>query len=208
MTKFYETKGGWSVEMTLACAESFQKPSEAFIKRALKKDGIAKDLPEGGLEEAHEQNFGNLVVCATNLSFALELYLKSLLALLGLQVPNTHDLLKLYNNLPSEIKSEIEERYERGRTTPSPVHASITVAKAIRPETPKWSDNTVESKALANVLERSKDMFKTWRYIFEGQPKEEGFHSYKFEYLLLLFACVAVRATIKDQMEQTKHDGL
>ncbi|THJ20478.1 MAG: hypothetical protein CAF45_014585 [Nitrospira sp. CG24E] len=198
MGKFYKTRNGWAVEMALACAESFQKTAEPFIER------IAKDLPEGSLQETHERGFGDLIVSATNLAFALETYLKILRAQLGLSVPKTHDLSKLYKDLPPKVRSEIENRYDdKGRSQPLPVRASITLGKAIRQEVPVWQDYRQESKALGSLLERSKDVFKVWRYVFEGDPKEDGFQSYQFEYLLLLFACEAVRAAIRNRLDES-----
>lgn len=204
MAKSYEIKNDLHIESALACSEAFQRSSEVFLKKALKQKKILKDLPEGVIDKAHEQNFGDLVVCASNLSFAIELNLKCLYSLLDLSFTNTHDLLKLYNGLPKNIKSEIEERYEKGRTTPTPVHASITVAFAPHQEVPEWPDDSLESKRLPNVLERSKSVFTEWRYIFEVHPRKE----FKFEYLLLFFVCVAIKATIDGLMEKANEKSI
>ena len=200
MAKSYKIKNDLHIETALACSEAFQRSSEVFIKKALKQNRILKDLPEGVLNKAHEQSFGDLVVCASNLSFAIELNLKCLYSLLGLSLTNTHDLLKLYNGLPKNIKSEIEERYEKGRTTPTPVHASITIALAPHQEILKWPDDSSESKRLLDVLKRSKSVFKEWRYIFEVHPMKQ----FKFEYLLLSFGCIAIKATIDGLIENNE----
>ena len=200
MAKPHKIKNDLHIETALACSEAFNRSSEVFIEKALKQNKILKDIPEGVLNKAHEQNFGDLVVCASNLSFAIELNLKCLYSLLSLPFTKTHDLLKLYNDLPENIKSEIEERYEKGRTTPTPVSVSITVALAPHQEVPEWPDDSLESKRLPNVLERSKSVFTEWRYIFEVQPMKQ----FKFEYLLLSFGCIAIKATIDGLMENNK----
>jgi len=187
MAKSYEIKKDLHIETGLACSEAFQRASEMFLKKALKQKKILKDLPEGVIDKAHVQNFGD------------EVNLKCLYSLLGLSFTNTHDLLMLYNGLPKNIKSEIEERYEKGRTTPTPVHASITVVIAPHQEVPKWLVDSLESKRLPDVLERSKSLFTEWRYIFEVQHGKE----FKFEYLLLFFVCVAIKATIEKVNEKS-----
>ncbi|MBN1695590.1 HEPN domain-containing protein [candidate division WOR-3 bacterium] len=52
------------------------------------------------------------MVCATNLAFAIELYLKALLILLDLKWPYTHDLHTLYNLVPESVRELIESVYE------------------------------------------------------------------------------------------------
>jgi hypothetical protein len=189
------------IETILACSEAFERSSEAFINRATKQHKILKDLPEGVLNKDHYQSFGDLVVCASNLSFAIELNLKCLYSLLGLSLKkNTHDLHKLYNGLPENIKYDIEERYEKGRTTPTPVHASITIVLSPTQKALEWPDDSFESKRLPDVLERSKALFIEWRYIFEVQPMKQ----FKFEYLLLFFGCIAIRATIDDFIKKNE----
>ena len=51
---------------------------------------------------------------------------------------------------------------------------------------------------LEDVLKKSKDVFISWRYVFEvNNTKIEHSHRlHTFEYLLMLLACVAVNAVI------------
>ena len=51
---------------------------------------------------------GDLVACATNLAFAVELYLKGLLTELGIGVPRDHNLWKLYDSMPQSVRMLIE----------------------------------------------------------------------------------------------------
>lgn len=177
--------------LLVECAESFQKTGELFI------DSIRQRYPEGSSLKP-PSGLGELVCCATNLGFGLELYLKALLVKLGEEYPRQHDLSKLYAMLPSEVKRSVERFYEGYlNSVPAGVHASITVAKGPRVP-PKWSDYTKEPKDLASVLYRSRDLFRSWRYLFEIKLEDEGsYEVHEFEYRLLQFACKALRTQVK-----------
>ena len=54
---------------------------------------------------------GNLIVAATNLSFALEIYLKVLLMILGKEGWG-HKLLDLYNEIPEEFRESIRSNFD------------------------------------------------------------------------------------------------
>lgn len=179
--------------LALVCADSFLKTAQSFIDT----QKIKRELPEGS-DGINNPALGDLAVCATNLAFAIEIYLKCLRAQLGLQHARGHDLWDLYNDLPDHIKSEIETRYERGRNNPSPAHASITFSLSRRPDAPAWQDLSLASMKLGDVLKRSKDVFVSWRYVFEVRKAEDddSHQLHTFEYLLLLLACVAINAVI------------
>lgn len=51
---------------------------------------------------------------------------------------------------------------------------------------------------LGDVLKRSKDVFVSWRYVFEFRKAEDDDSPqlHEFEYLLLLLACVAINCVI------------
>ena len=49
---------------------------------------------------------------------------------------------------------------------------------------------------LEDVLKRSKDVFVSWRYVFEVRNTGGNDSHHTFEYLLLLLACVAINAVI------------
>ena len=66
----------------LVCAEAFQRLSEPLIS------GIAQGVSEGRQDPS--AGFGDVVVSAANLAFALGLYLKTLLAQRDLPVPKHH----------------------------------------------------------------------------------------------------------------------
>ncbi len=179
------------VQAGLACAEAFQRLSEPVIYSLA-----------GGLEEGRQgpsAAFGDLVVSAANLAFALELYLKTLLAQRDLPVPQHHNLRQLYDAVPLPAKERIQERYETTwRSEWNGKRASIVIAKG-PPDPPIWDDYRQKPKDLAHLLERARDCFQSWRYIWEyTKPPDTHYQTHEFEYGLLLTACVAVRAAIID----------
>lgn len=106
----------------LVCAEAFQRLAEPFLAR------IADDVKEG--TQPPSRNVGDLVAVASNLAFAVELYIKTLIAQLQHDVPRGHDLGKLYVAIPQHVREEIEKSYEATwRTHWYGKHASITIAK-------------------------------------------------------------------------------
>ena len=179
------------VRAGLVCAEAFQRLSEPLIS------GIAQGVSEG--RQDLSAGFGDVVASAANLAFALELYLKTLLAQRDLPVPKHHDLRKLYDQVPIPDKEQIQERYDTvWRSAWNGKRASIVFAKG-PPDCPIWDDYREKQKDLPHVLERACDGFQSWRYIWEySTPPDTHYQRHEFEYGLLLSACVAVRARIMD----------
>ncbi len=172
------------------CGEASQRSAEYLILNIWKIDGQpAYDMPK---------EMADVVVCATNLTFAIELYLKALLSHLELQVPKVHDLISLYKIIPQPIRTIVEEVYESAcledkSNLPS---YSFTLAKGPL-EVPEWNDVSKKSPLLADLLERSKDLFHSWRYVCEfNKPENDSYQFHKFEYGLLRFAAEAIRVEV------------
>jgi len=148
---------------------------------------------------------GDLVACATNLAFALELYLKALLAHLGLAIPHRHDLRDLYGELPDAVRATIESVYDAA--LPDEVrrlggHVSFTFAKG-SPEEPRWDDYKV-SLALPDLLARSNDLFQSWRYVFEfSQPEGSAYQFHQFEHGLLRCAAEVLRVEVTVRLHES-----
>ena len=154
------SKKEFECEAALVCGEAFQRLAEGFIPRihAIKE----KSSPHMSNE------LGDLVACATNLGFAIELYLKALLMQLNIPVPRVHDLRALYDKIHGLVKEVLESVYDtamiedvrrlRGRV-------SFTLAKG-QPKRPRRDEYKV-SLDLPDLLARSRDIFESWRYIFE-----------------------------------------
>jgi hypothetical protein len=180
-------------QAALASGEAFQRLAEEFIPRI----GAVKE----GFSRAMSDELGSLVACATNLAFALELYLKGLLTQLDLAVPATHDLRDLYERIPQSVRELIEGVYDTA--LPDEVRrlsgrVSVTVASGPLKgplEEPHWDDHR-ESLALPDVLARSRDLFQSWRYAFEFNEPEHPYQYRRFEYGLLRCAAEVLRVEL------------
>ncbi len=183
-----------SSSAALACAEAFQRVVEPLLP------SIAQDVEGSVGFPAAPRNIGDLVVAAANLAFAVEVYIKALLAELQINVPQTHDLGKLYAAIPQSLRNEIERSYDANwREHWYGKRASITIAKGPL-EPPEWNDYRSQPKNLGAVLDRSGDVFSSWRYIYEfTEPVQSNYQFHHFEYGLLLSACHAIRAAISER---------
>ena len=93
-------------------------------------------------------------------SFCIELYLKSLLAIHSIEIPNKHELQALFNLLPMNIQTEIADNHD----APS----SLDDLRK-----PKIDEQGVPFPAgffdIKNVLERLNKAFVKWRYAYENK---------------------------------------
>jgi len=146
---------------------------------------------------------GDMVAAATNLAFAIELYIKVILTVSKIAVPigrEGHDLGKLYAAMPQHFRGVIGRSYEETRKEDwNGKYPSITVSIGqVSAGIPKWDDDRSESLDLDALLIRSSNIFTSWRYIYEfKKPDPGGWQFHRLEYGLLLSACRAMRDTIK-----------
>ena len=86
--------------MAVVCADAFRS--------------VAYSLRDSAAKEKHINNklIGELSACATNLSLAIELYLKTLRVLRRCSVPDTHDIWCLFKNMPADLKTDIQSNHE------------------------------------------------------------------------------------------------
>jgi prevent-host-death family protein len=170
--------------VALMSGEAFQRSAERLIPRIW-------ELKEGPSAIKMSDELGDLVVCATNLSFALELYLKALLTQLDVPVAQNHDLRALYDGLPQSVRALIEDVYNKAlldEVRRMDGHTSVMLAWG-PPEKPRFEDSKVWP-ILPDLLARSKDLFQSWRYAFEFSPPDGSAHQFhRFEYCFL--RCVA-----------------
>lgn len=177
----------------VACADAFRRLAEPFVPE------IAYTLEEGSPQQPYKE-VGDLVACAVNLAFALELYIKTLLVMHLQPVPQHHHLHHLYDALHQHAKPDIEEAYAVCLTQWNGRRSSVTLATGPL-ATPPWRDYGDLPKDLPSLLERSKDLFQAWRYVYEISAPESGEYRYnEFEYGPLLCACDALKAAITERM--------
>lgn len=142
-------------QAALVCSEAFQRLATEFIP----KIGLIKETSA----QAMSSELGDVAACATNLGFAIELYLKALLAQLNLTVPQTHDLRTLYDKIPQSVRTLIESTYDKGlayHEWQPHKRVSFTLAKGPLEE-PRWDDHPKISCTLPNLLSRSREMFQS-----------------------------------------------
>jgi hypothetical protein len=185
--------------MALTCGETFQQSTKELIPKI--------SSIEEGKTQAREKGLGDVVVFATNLTFAIELYLKSLLMLCNLNVPRTHNLIDLYEKLPRPVIEIIESTYDASwlkQANELGVHMGFTFTKGPT-KTPEW-DNYRERFTLSNLLARSRNLFVDWRYVFEfRQPDNSLYQFHHFDYGFLWVAAEAIRFEIKVRLDETEN---
>jgi hypothetical protein len=185
-------------DAAVACAEAFLRLAEPVVSR------IGTDVPESTTQSRpFLPSIGDVAAAATNLAFAIELYIKAILIASKIDAPmgrDGHNLGKLHAAMPQHFKNVIERSYEETRKEDwNCRYPSITVAmRSVPANLPRWDDNRNQSLDLGALLNRSSDIFTSWRYIYEFKnPGEGGWQSHRFEYGLLLSACRALRDAIK-----------
>lgn len=173
--------------------------ARAFQKRAEALPHTVGQLPEGLLPTADE--IGELVACAANLAFALELYLKTLLSGFDQDVPRHHDLDRLYDSLPTSAKRWSQAVFEEVFwSTWSGRRFKISLAVGAS-ETPAWTDASV-GLTLPTILKRSRSAFQIWRYAFEVSiPQGSRYQVRELEYGPLLAACDSLRLILEELVE-------
>ena len=152
--------------LAINTADAFWGHSRPFLER------VGRDITT-----AHERairDVGGMVASATNLAFSIEMYLKALRVLSGIAVIASHDLWALYKTLPLHMKTSIESRYSSLGSVPQNDVHTLELQVSIGPfcenqEAGGGSNNPGirEGNSLESVMKRNKDVFQTWRYIYE-----------------------------------------
>src|SRR5713101_6874771 len=104
MSRAFAAKKVFNSQEALLCGEAFQRLAEKLIPAVWTvKEGSCYVMPD---------EMGDVVACATNLAFAVEVYLKGLLIQLGLDFPMDHNLRNLYGAIPQPVRTLIESIYD------------------------------------------------------------------------------------------------
>jgi HEPN domain-containing protein len=140
-------------------ADLFVTTLEKLLKRAEAGEISMNDVP---------LDIGFVIAAATEMCLAVELYLKAIWIRLGLDVPDTHNLWKLFKDLPSsEFAEVIYQVYEKQNAELPPggpalarLYLSVGTEEDHELERP-------ELHSVKDVLKYCEDGFVTWRYLFE-----------------------------------------
>ena len=168
--------------------------ADAFLSHATQFWAMVQKDPKNAGEIA-SKNIGELVVSATSLSLAIELYLKALLLVLGQPTPKVHDLPVLLGATPAKARQDIEAEYSRLRAAEDPDGSSGVSLHVVRKGgiVPSFGPATATlGMSLDSVLRRNATAFQTWRYLFANGPTLNE-SPLRFEYLRLWFAARSAR---------------
>jgi hypothetical protein len=150
--------------IVLKTGDAFRKVSDSFCQRM-------SALPLEESKQEADKDKGGMIAAATCLAFAVELYIKALRMLNRLGPKRIHYLDELYSDLPNNLRRSIEKRYNAGMGTSSrALVVNITHKDATSQERMKKPQPEVD-QSLLGVLKRSRDVFTTWRYLYDqGEP--------------------------------------
>ncbi len=161
----------YRIGMALTSASAFQDLANNFIEPARIVE------PEQAKQFAMN-NLGHLIASATNMSLAIEIYLKAILSHLNIEPKNTHNLLKLFDSLPDKIGDELESKYN---DLPKSHTGKVGCFHLLPKSDEDFSDKKFGIRA---ILESSKDAFVTWRYLYEHmEAKDRNDVIYEFHSL-------------------------
>ena len=128
---------------------------------------------------------------ATLLALGIELHLKAVYIGSQIEPPETHSLIRLFENLPLPQRQDIESRYLSKLATVDPLRA-LTLNIRIReskdppvewPSDPPFVPPDYSARA---VLSRSANAFIAWRYFYEAVPHDRPFLTKVFDHVPLL----------------------
>ncbi|MDG6898789.1 MAG: hypothetical protein JRN24_03520 [Nitrososphaerota archaeon] len=134
------------------------------------------------------------------MSFALELYLKAahIRARTGFNL-KTHRLDTLFSSLPEEERTDVSARYEALLKQVRDDQIQFIDLARGPVTTPAWPMGDRLRDGLVPMLERSRDVFQSWRYAFEiGLPRASMHQVIRFEHSLMHIACEALERHLSE----------
>lgn len=142
---------------------------------------------------------GQFIAAVTNLTFAIELYLKTLRIVSSTVPPKgTHSLLELYDGLPVQYQKALETTFRAKRakfseTDLAAIELGVTDISA-PPLEPK--PITHARKTLRDIFNVEKDAFQIWRYVFQTNVTGGG-AIVRSDFRLLSLAAHSIRHHLK-----------
>jgi hypothetical protein len=170
------------VGFAIESAQAFWRTALAVMPRA--HDGE----PHHNIGEGIPQ----IVSGAVNLSLAAELSIKAALICIGAKPKRTHNLAKLYDQLPMKaqefLSAEFDAYLDRNPEDECIFH-SLTLSFSPDPQRliREARDRQQTEKArstLASVLRNHADTFQLWRYIHEMPESREATYGYDFRQMV------------------------
>jgi hypothetical protein len=130
------------------------------------------DLVKAGKFRDCDSSF--ISCAATNVTFAIELYLKGLCRGVGVRIGREHDLLKIFDKLPYDMQEDIKTFYSKTERSskfyPDAFLISNKNGFGLTKVDFQSESNPVE---VLNVIEKHKTGFINWRYSHENNDQVE-----------------------------------
>jgi hypothetical protein len=140
--KFPALTGTRREQFILSSADAFKRASLLALESVERAEGAGEKFHLG-------------IVYGVNGAFAVELYLKCLLEIECGQIPATHNLKDLFYQLSRESQAKLKRDHKRIQD--NPMLAGFRQRMGIKTD-------------LHSLLEDGQDVFKQFRYMFEGVP--------------------------------------
>jgi hypothetical protein len=129
-----------------------------------------------------------MVAGAVNLSLAAELCLKAALICLGVRPQKTHDLGRLYGQLPTQVRDSLSSEFDGYlEQVPEESSAFQGLTFSYGPDTERLlskararRDHSQTNPPLEGVLRSHADTFQLWRYTHEVPRSGEAAYQYDF----------------------------
>jgi HEPN domain-containing protein len=169
------------VRATVLCGDAFYRLAQPFIT------SVPSDRAQAQRYAA--ENIGDMSAAAVNLAFALEIYLKALIAGTGRSFPNEHSLLVLFDELPEDVRDRVKADFD---TATSDQRASDTETAALLVEVTRQGSKRLPTppkpfpKGVRALLQRNARNFLAWRYLFASETKEGIPLSFEFHNMAIL----------------------
>ena len=189
----------------------------SIAKRFHSEVSVIIDAIPATLDEANYflADIGKHSFVAINLLFACELYLKIALSITGREPPESHDLWKLFKNLPAVDQQAINEeflkefaKYPKAFTgnlllTQTPNLSEKEVLEALRLD--EKSAPKGEYISLIRVLKDTKDSYLIWRYVYQSFSESKNHRVIRFHWSHLHCLCIVLERILKATIEKHQH---
>ena len=183
-----------SPEIAALAGDAFLSLAQIFLQSlSTNSDGAAMDAME---------DIGGLLASATNLSLAIEIYLKAVLFHYRISVPHTHDLPELYKLIPTAVQEQISNAYAVLQEDKNEVKEvkELVLQLARSPLFPDDDPVLPQNNTILEMLSRNKNAFMTWRYAFsELTGKFNTSLRYEFLYLELIAKAIRGQLEVRQQ---------
>ena len=124
---------------------------------------------------------GPLIAATANLAFLIELYLKATAKITLGHAPHGHNLLKLFDELPEDIRQSIDGCYRyrcsclKSKLLAIEFTITTTPIEPTAEQKRPWRINSVAGDDVRSLLEAEQDAFQIWRYLYEAHAPDKPF---------------------------------